>query len=284
MYPDSRILKFKGLAIHHRVLAPAGPILRRALLIPSPGQSTYSWRRVAEELVGQGCLVALCDLPGFGFSSCGEGVPHRQDQRARLLWGVLDEIDMEFGGKYRFWSLIGHGSGAGTAAAMAILAPDSVASIALVNPILYPLTGAALSRLLKTRAGERLLKRWHRRHLQDRARLFKLSKWLYGAPLRDEALYRLREPFARAGADEALPKLLTQGYRVPKRALARLFPPALILWGGRDRLLGARIPKRLASRLPNAECHVLPRAGHCAPETNSRAVCDYLRGWLRAMG
>ena len=33
--------------------------------------------------------------------------------------------------------------------------------------------------------------------------------------------------------------------------------------------------------LPDAEAHVLHTAAHFPQETHSRAVCDYLRGWLK---
>ena len=78
--------------------------------------------------------------------------------------------------------------------------------------------------------------------------------------------------------------MLLSGYKVDTGELSKLFMPAMIIWGGRDALLGGSIPHRLRERdFPSAEYHLLPTAGHYAMETNSRAVCDFLRGWIREM-
>lgn len=284
MYSDSKFLIFRGLSVHYRVLLPQGPVLHRALLVPSPGQSTYNWRMVVPELLSLGCLCVLCDLPGFGYSMCGPGVPHRQDQRARLLWGVLDEVDMEYGHSFRCWNLIGHGSAAGTVAMMALSSPESVASLVMINPILTPIVGAPLRRLARSEPGKLFLRRWHRRHLTNRVRFRKLARWYYGKAPSWASLEEMRKPFMRMGSDASISKLVSDGYQIPLEALEGLFVPTLVLWGGRDKLLGGQIPHKLRAHLKNAEFHLMRQAGHCAPETNSRMVCDYLRGWLRAMG
>ncbi|NLG24427.1 MAG: alpha/beta hydrolase [Clostridiales bacterium] len=284
MYPDSKFLLFRGLSIHYRVIRPKGTVAHRALLLPSPGQSSYNWRKVVPELLSAGCLCVLCDLPGFGYSAAGDGVPHRQDLRAQLMWGVLDHVDMELGGQLKCWNLIGHGSAAGTVAMMAMMQPDSVSSLTLINPMLYPPVPRLLARLVETAAGEAALRRWYRRNLQDRSRFRRWANWAYGKPLPYDALEAMRKPFVRLGSDEGLSKLLAQGYRLPTDKLAALFMPTMVLWGDRDRILGSAIPRRLRERdFPGAEYHLLRGAGHYAPETASAAVRDYLRGWIKAM-
>jgi pimeloyl-ACP methyl ester carboxylesterase len=284
MYPDSKFLIFRGLSIHYRIVRPSGPILHRALLLPSPGQSSYNWRKIVPELLNAGCLCVLCDLPGFGYSARGLGVPHRQDLRAQLMWGVLDHIDMELGGQLKCWNLIGHGSAAGTVAMMAMMQPDSASSLMLINPILYPLLPGPVRKLAETDAGDPLIRRWYRRNFQDRTRFKRWVTWAYGHELTYEALETMRKPLVRLGSDEGLSRMLVQGYDLPMERLNQLFMPAMVLWGSRDRILGGAIPHRLRERdFKAAEYHVLRGAGHFAPETASAAVRDYLRGWIRAM-
>ena len=58
--------------------------------------------------------------------------------------------------------------------------------------------------------------------------------------------------------------------------LSSITAPALVVWGGRDRYLPARLGPAWADRLPNSELYELPRAGHWpwidAPEAVDRVI------------
>ena len=62
---------------------------------------------------------------------------------------------------------------------------------------------------------------------------------------------------------------------------ARGFSPALVLSGGSDPFNTAETRAEFARLLPEAETHTLKTAGHFPMETHSKAMRDYLRGWLR---
>ena len=86
------------------------------------------------------------------------------------------------------------------------------------------------------------------------------------------------------GHEEVARRLLLESFAIDTSALSSLFMPAMILWGGADHILGGSIPRRLRQKdYPSAEYHLLAAAGHCAMETHSRAVRDFLRGWIREM-
>ena len=55
----------------------------------------------------------------------------------------------------------------------------------------------------------------------------------------------------------------------------------MALWGMRDQWIGESEIAEIHRLLPEAETHVLKSAGHLPMETHSRAIRDYLRGWLR---
>ena len=55
----------------------------------------------------------------------------------------------------------------------------------------------------------------------------------------------------------ALRRLLLEGYEVHTGEAYKLFMPMMILWGGRDHLLGGSIPSRLRHDFPEAEYHIL---------------------------
>lgn len=281
MYPDSRFLSFRGLTLHYRVTPPPGPIAHRALLVAAPGNSTRCWRQVVPELLRADCLCVLVDLPGFGESMCGPGVPHRQDIRAKLLWGILDVVDREFGGGLYSWHLMGHGGGAGTAVMMAQLQPDSAASLELFNPALYPAVPHPLRPLVGSRLGDRLIRNWYDRNLRSRVKFRHLANWVYGQPVSPQQLEALRAPLVRMGSEDSVQRLLMEGFSARMSAMRACWLPALVLWGGGDCLLGDRPSRRLRQDLPQAEYHLLRGVGHCAPETGAAEVCDYLRGWIR---
>ena len=284
MYTNSRFLQIRGCTIHYRVLQPPCPPRHRALLVASPGQSTYSWRHIVPELLAAGTLCVLCDLPGFGLSEPGEQVPFRQSVRARYLWGLLDLLDEQYGGALATWQLIGHGSACGALVEMALMQPDSVGSLFMLSPMLYPPLSAPVQALLRTSVGSALTSLWYRTHILSRVRFTRWASRLYGCRLSARQLAQLRAPMQRLDQPAgSLRRLLLEGYDVHTRDVYKLFMPIMILWGGRDHLLGGSIPARLRRDFPEAEFHTLSASGHCAAETNHAAVCDFLRGWVREM-
>lgn len=284
MFSNSRFITIRGISLHYRVLLPTGPVRHRALLVPSPGQTTYSWRYVVPELTKNGCMCVLCDLPGFGLSECGSNVPQQQTTRARFLWGLLDALDMREG-TLNCWNLIAHGAAAGAIAEMAFMQPESVTTMVMINPELYSPLPVVMRPIMQSGLGTALIRRWFSRNILSRSRFAQQAERMYGRKLPQKTLDQLRLPLSRLiGEEEMVREMLLSGYDIDTHALNSLFAPTMILWGGRDRMMGGDVPTRLKQRdFRMAEYHVLKNGGHGLNETHSRAVCDYLRGWIRAM-
>lgn len=283
MYSDSRFIVIHGLSVHYRVIMPAGRTRHRVLLVSSPGQTTASWRRIIPELTAAGCQCVLCDLPGYGLSECRDDVPQDQETRAQFLWGVLDALDLEQGGALNCWHLMGHGSACGTIAEMAMLQPDSVASLLMLAPMLYSPVPNFLVPLIKKPLAARMIRIWFQRNIVPAKRFYRLVNRLYGTKIPEQSLMHIHRAVLRLnGHEKMLRRMLLDGYQIDTSRLNDLFMPSMIIWGGRDPLLGGAIPARLRERdLKSAEYHVLPGSGHYPAETSSRAVCDFLRGWIR---
>jgi len=122
-----------------------------------------------------------------------------------------------------------------------------------------------LSRLLESR---RLVDLGLRESRGDRSRHDPELVQRVVVQLRDPAgttailrLYRSADPDRLAGAGERL---------------AQLDAPALVVWALRDRYLPPSFGRAYAERLPNAELHELPQAGHWpwidAPEVIDRII------------
>lgn len=285
MFSDSRFIVIHGLSVHYRVVMPAEPARHRALLVSSPGHSTFGWRHIVPELTKAGCQCVLCDLPGFGLSECRDDVPQDHETRAQFLWGLLDALDMEENGKLNCWHLMAHGSACGTIAEMALMQPDSVSSLLMLCPTLYsPLPGWLL-RFFERPGSTKLIGTWYRRNIAPMNRFARIAARMYGMALPEKTLRLLHKPLLRLeGHGEMLRRLLLDGYRLDTSRLNDLFMPVMVLWGGRDPLLGGSVPAKLRDRdLKNAEYHILSSAAHCPAETSSRAVRDFLRGWIREL-
>ena len=267
---ESQYLSFHGIRVHFRIAAPVDPPRDRVLLLSSPLINTFHWRKLTPELTQLGCLTVLVDLPGFGRSDCGMDVPQDGAMRSNLLWGVLDEIDRQTGAPDSVWHLVGHGISCATVLEMAALYPDSVKSQVHIAPLLR-------APQLPQDASPA---RWYQRAILEKDSFRRMIERCAGDPMDDYILDRMRAPLMRPGARESFLRMLHAGRQAPECNLG--FCPAMVLIGGRDALLRSDAAREDISRLlGGAETHELKSAGHFPMETHSKALRDYLRGWIR---
>lgn len=274
---ESQYLSFQGLRVHFRVIEPETELKHRLLMLASPLTSTFNWRKLVPELAQLGCLMVLVDLPGFGESDCGPGVPHGNDIHAHMTWGVLDEIDRRTGEELALWHLMAHGSACQTILTMANEYPDSVRSQIHVSPILegIPLPRQKFSFAGGGRSAE---DKWYDRNILSAEGFQKLAEQLFARQTDDYVTERMHHFLTRPGARDGFLHLLNgSGSVEPSRG----FAPVMALWGGRDMLMNEKSCAAVNQFLPEAEKHVLKTAGHFPMETHSKAMRDYLRGWLR---
>lgn len=269
MAEESQYLSFRGIRVHFRVCAPEDRPVERVMLLSSPLISSFHWRKVVPELVQLGCLTVCIDLPGFGRSDCSRDVPQDGVMRANMLWGVLDEIDRQTDAPDSMWHLIGHGSACATVLEMAALYPDSVKSQVHISPLLtapQPPEGTPPGR-------------WFRDTVLQKDAFRRMIETCAGYPMDDYIVDRMRAPLLRPGARESFLNMLRASREAPECGLG--FCPAMVILGGRDATLTDRERTLIAEHLSDAEQHVLKSAGHFPMETHSKALRDYLRGWIR---
>ena len=267
---ESQFLTFMGLRVHFAVARPETPLKNRVLLLGSPLVTTFHWRKLLPELSQLGCLTVMVDLPGFGLSDCFEAAPQDHDLRASILWGILDYVGRESGAPMSLWHLVAHGSACATILRMANQYPDSAKSLVHLCPTF------ALDLPKRSReAVSRLYDATVRSEARFRAQIERFA----GYPLADYVLDRMRRPLLRPGARENFLRMLRRAVIPPEEGMG--FCPTMALWGGRDPLASERANAEARRLLPDAETHALKSAGHFPMETHSRAIRDYLRGWIR---
>ena len=268
---ESRYLSFSGVRIHFSVVRPDTPIRSRMLLLSSPLTSTFHWRKLLPELSGLGCLAVLADLPGFGRSDCP--APQGNDIRANLMWGVLDDVDRSLGAPMSLWHLAGHGSACAAILRMAVQYPDSVKSQIHIAPLF------SIAPPVKRPADA---PHWFRENVLSAPRFKQMIEHYAGYPLDDYIVDRMRAPLLRPGAGANFERMLRQSATPPKVGMG--FCPTMALIGRRDPLMDDTRLNQIRALLPDAELQHLPSAGHFPMETHSKALRDYLRGWIRYNG
>lgn len=268
MTEESQYLSFRGTRIHFCVHMPAQAPRARVLLLASPLINTFHWRKLIPDLVQLDCLTVTVDLPGFGKSACGRDVPQDGAMRANILWGLLDEIDALTDMPNSLWHLAAHGIACTAILEMAALYPDSVRSQIHIAP---------LFRLPEDK--EMTPARRYEEDIRNPERFHSAIERLAGYPMDDYIVDRMRKPLLRPGARESFIAMLREGRTAPAYDMG--FCPAMVLSGGRDPLLTEQASLELKQKLSGAELHLLKSAGHFPMETHSRALRDYLRGWIR---
>ena len=268
MTEESLYLSFSGIRVHFRVVRPDVPVRRRVMLLASPMICAFHWRKLLPELSELGSLSVLVDLPGFGHSD--PGAPQDAETRASLVWGVLDEVDRGMGAPLSLWHLAGHGSACGTVLHMGTQYPDSVKSQIHIAPLL-----SVDKAFRKAEARER----FYADNILRPASFKRLIEGWAGYPMDDYIVDRMRAPLMRPSMRRTFDHMLSAALTPPREGLG--FCPAIALLGGRDPLLDETRLEQVRGLLGGAETHRLPSAGHFPMETHSKALRDYLRGWLR---
>ena len=273
MSRESLSLSFRGLPVHFSIVRPEAHLRHRVLLLCSPLLTGFHWRKLLPELSELGCLCVLAELPGFGQGAEKSAFPHNSATRARLVWGVLDEVDARIGGQNALWHLAAHGCACPTVMAMCAMQPDSVQSLVEISPLL-PAGGRGLYLSGRKGAAEHIVTR----ALASPSAFAEFVARAARRPLPDYAVERMWAGLSHPNGRNALLRLLETADEVPSQ---RGFCPAMAIWGGSDPLMPADAREQLAALQPEVEAHIIRPAGHFPMETHSRALRDYLRGWLK---
>jgi pimeloyl-ACP methyl ester carboxylesterase len=101
------------------------------LLIHGTGAWSEIWRETMTTLAESGFRAIAIDVPPFGYSEKPRGpAAYRRERQARRILGVLDALGL------RQATLVGHSVGARPTVEAALVAPDRVPRLILVDPAL----------------------------------------------------------------------------------------------------------------------------------------------------
>ncbi len=256
-----------GLRVHYRDEGPAdAPVL---VLLHGYGDAYSTWEGWASALRAGHRVVSL-DLPGHGLTAAPAGTQIDREAQARLVLRVAEALKLP-----RF-VLAGNSMGGGVAWQAALLAPQALRGLVLVDAAGWPMPATTPSlafRILAHPWGRALLARIDNRPLIRQALRAQVGD---AALITDEVVDRWAL-YQRYPGHRPILMSVAPGAQAPVTAerLAGLQLPTLVLHGELDPILPLEHSRRFAAAIAGAELIVYPGIGHLPQrEIPARSAAD----------
>ncbi|MGW4547058.1 alpha/beta fold hydrolase [Streptomyces violaceorubidus] len=284
-----RSVHLPGITLTVRSRRPAREGLPPALYVHGLGGSSQNWSALMPLLDGVVHSEAV-DLPGFGESPPPDDGDYSITGHARA---VLRYLDASGRGPVH---LFGNSLGGAVVTRVAAARPDLVRTLTLVSPALPEIRvqrSAVPTGLLALPGMVSLFSRLTQEWTAEQ-RVRGITALCYGDPGRvseegfrnavEEMERRLQLPYfwdAMARSARGIVNAYTLGgQHALWRQAERVLAPTLLVYGGRDQLVGYRMAQRAARAFRDSRLLTLPDAGHVAmmeyPETVATAFRELL--------
>ncbi|MCK1796065.1 alpha/beta hydrolase [Streptomyces sp. XM4193] len=268
-----RTVQLPGCTMAVRSRENADRTLPPALYVHGLGGSSQNWSALMAELAGTVDGEAV-DLPGFGDSPPPQDGNYGLSAHARA---VIRHLDAAGRGPVH---LFGNSMGGAAATRVAALRPDLVRTLTLVSPALpelRPQRSALPTALLAVPGTVRLFRRLTG-HWSPADRTRAVLGLCYGDPSRvasedfeaavEEYQRRLLLPYfwdsLAASARGVVDSYTLGGQHALWRQAGRVLAPTLLVYGGRDKLVGFRMARKACRVFRDSRLLALPDAGHVA--------------------
>lgn len=261
-----RYVKAADVNVFIQELGPAsGPVV---LLVHGTGAWSETWRSSIEVLAAAGFRAVALDLPPFGYSERPSRPSYTKSDQARRIVGVLDALNAPR------VILVGHSFGGGPTVEAALVAPERVAALVLVDaalsiaaddtsppsPLLRGLLnitplrdGVVATFLTNPRFTRRLLQAF----IADPIHATDERVRVYQAPLSVRG--------TTAAISEWLPELIAPQASARSELPASyrsLAIPLVAIWGDLDTITPLAQGQRVVALVPHARLEIIPGAGH----------------------
>jgi len=261
----------------------SGPVV---MLLHGFPEFWYGWHRQIEPLAAAGFRVIVPDQRGYNLSSKPAGVAaYALTELVSDVIAIADQLGQEK------ISIAGHDWGAAVAWSVALLHPQRVAKLAVLN-VPHP---SVMRRFLSTRPRQ-ILRSWYMFFFQLPwlpEVLFSALNYRIGArallrssrlgTFSDEDLAQYRAAWSQTRAVTAM----VNWYRALFRTRAR-FPdkivrvPTRILWGERDAFLVTEMAHESLRYCTNADLFTFANASHWLQHEEPARVSELLIGFFRS--
>lgn len=240
-----------------------------ALLLHCSLAHSGAWTGVARALSDRLHLTAP-DLVGHGKGPARDPARDIHDQATEAALGHLPDAPAH---------LIGHSFGATVALRLALEHPGRVASLTLIEPVLFAAARGQPGWARHRAAMAGLAPLQDADDAEGATRCF-LSEWGGGTPLDAMPAAQRAYMVARIWVVPASAPALEEDRAALVPRLGQLTCPVLLLEGDRSPPVIGEIQTALAAAIPQAKRVVVPGAGHMAPITHPAEVAGEIRRLL----
>jgi pimeloyl-ACP methyl ester carboxylesterase len=265
------------------------------LLVHGTGAWSEIWRSTLERLAAAGFRAVAVDMPPFGYSEQPAARDYTTTTQGRRLAALVESL----GGPV---VLVGHSFGARATVEAAMLAPERLRALVLVDAALglHDASGSPLPAVpppaptvVSTALGiaplrHGLVAATVTNPLLTRTLLEQLISRKEAATPAVVAM--LQRPLAIEGSTAAAGEWLawfvnpdSPQHSGKLASYAALTAPAFVIWGETDTLTPLPQGRAIAALLPMATLHVLPATGHIPAIENPAAFDEALVGFLQTI-
>lgn len=279
-FANSSFQSIEGLNLHYRLWQPVSNFSQgNVLLIHGFGSSTFSWRYVVPELVKNDYLVLAVDLPGFGLSQRKPSVEQSYEQRAKLIWKLLENLEI----LNVPWNLVGHSMGGGVVIAMALQKPEDTLTLTLVDGVFKSQNRKISTLLFQCRVLRNFTARILDKFFITKRRIRSFLNSAYGREPTPEEVEGYYQPLKLPHTYLTIAKLL-RTYRSDldlKRRISEITSPSLLVWGKEDKWVPIKEAEELIPKMSRAQLIIIEEAAHCPMETHPEVFNQYLLNFLK---
>jgi pimeloyl-ACP methyl ester carboxylesterase len=283
MQLEHTYLSANGIKLHVVQAGPKSGV--PVVLLHGFPEFWYGWRNQIPALAQAGCRVIVPDQRGYNLSDKPKGVKnYRIDELVKDILGLIDALD------YQKVNLIGHDWGAVVAWTLAILHPERLHRLGIMN-VPHP----AVMRRFLTRDLEQIRRSWYIFFFQLPwlpERFMSANGWrgavsaLRGSGkihiFTNEDIARYKEAWSQPGAMTSMINwyraVIRHMPKLPKEPRVRV--PTLMMWGLKDFALSRRMARPSMDYVDDGNLILFPEATHWVQHDEAEAVNHYLLDFL----
>lgn len=267
----SKFVDVGDIRVHYQEKGSGTPLI----LIHGYSSSVFTWKDQFDVLSRKFRVIAL-DLKGFGFTSKPDGDYSRRAQ-GELVAAFLDRLNIGSA-----W-LVGNSMGGETALNVAVLHPDRVLGLVLIDSagvqvpgrtslapayLQIPVIGRLLTALALT--SDKLVREGLQKSFFDDSKVT------------DDRVAYYYQPLKTRGGQLAATRARTQFGDFPiEDKLSSIKVPTLIIWGDHDELIPLEAGKKLNSVIRESKLVVFENCGHVPQEEMPERVVAELTNFIQ---
>ena len=275
---NSRFVEIDSMKIHMRVwndslLHPRGKVL----MVHGFLGSSFSWRENIDTLIKEKYRIVAVDLPGFGYSERNVKFNQSHSRKAELLIRLIDLLD---GNDTTKWNIMGHSMGGGTVEAMALIKPERIQSVIIVDGMVFTKNGNVNSTFVVLSRNKQY-NRVFSSMIENKVFTPGIIRWafkrMYGYTPDSIVVAGYLDPLMIDGTAECVLNVWSNSKEVINLNVHNFEKmPILVVWGEKDKTIHLNRGKRFVRNVVKADLKVIPDAYHDPMETHPGIFNRYM--------